>query len=154
MASSSVIGAVIERVEGFSFPADVTVWFDQAPLKDTSGAAVVPPYVVIHDDGMTPEFDFEHNVAFEVTNVRFEVYGLSLASVDAIASVIRYNGGAVNAGDGMDFASELPITRSVYKGCKPQPGERRFQEAARDGSAQLVFRCTKTYAVETQRTEP
>jgi hypothetical protein len=151
MASSSVIGAVIERVGGFGFPADVTVWFDQAPLKDTSGIAVVPPYLVLHDDGFSPEFDFEYNPVFDPWAIRFEVYGLTLASVDAIVNVVKYNGGSLTNQQGMDFADSLPLTGSVLKESL-RTNERRFQEAMRDGSAQLVFRCTLTYRVTTQRT--
>jgi hypothetical protein len=43
------------------------------------------------------------------------------------------------------------LTGSVLKESL-RTNERRFQEAMRDGSAQLVFRCTLTYRVTTQRT--
>lgn len=153
MPSTSVIGAVIERVEGFTFSvAGVSIWFDQAPLKNGAGVAVVPPYVVIHDDSTNPiESDFEHDSVFEATALRLEVYALTLADIDSIITTIRYNGGTITQGLGMVFAATLPITGSDLKESL-LVSEQRFQEGSRNVDGKLVFRCRAVYKITVQRT--
>ena len=146
----SVIAAVLARYETFTVNSTAKIWFYEAPERDGSGAAVVPPYVVLQDDGTTPEYDFEYN-PIETTRLRFEVYATSLASADAIAQGIRYNGGAVNAGSGMDFAASLTVTNQVYK-AMVRESEQRFQEPQRGADASRVFRVRLVYKVETLRT--
>lgn len=150
MASASVTGAVIEKYGGFAFTPKPTLYFAEAPYRDGSGNAVVPPYVVLVDEGTVPEYDFEYN-PIETTRVRFEVYALGLALADAIASGIRYDGGAVAAQAGMDFASSLPLTGMTLKEVVRER-EVRSVEKARDGSATDVYRVSMTYRVQVVRT--
>lgn len=144
MPSASVTGAVIARYEAFTIAATVPVWFHEAP------ASASLPYVVLQDDGTRPEYDFEYNPV-ETTALRFEVYHTSLASADAVASAIRYNGGGVADGDGMDFADALDLTGQTFKRME-RKSEQRFVEGPRSTSATPVFRVRMAYEVETVRT--
>lgn len=146
----SVIAGVITRYETFTINSTAKIWFHKAPERDGSGAAVVPPYVVLQDDGTTPEYDFEFN-PIETTRLRFEVYAATLAAADAIAAGIRYNGGAINAGSGMDFASAMTLTGQTLKEMVRE-SEQRFQEPQRGVTAGFVFRVRMAYKVEVQRT--
>lgn len=150
MASTSVPGGVIARIQSFAFPETVSVWLSEVPLRNAVGAAVVPPWVCVTDDGMTPDYDFELN-PIETTQLRVEVYALTLAQADAIVAVVRYNGGGVAAGAGLDFAAALPLTGLTLKSCVRQ-GEQRAQETQRGTDATPVFHVTMRYEVECLRT--
>lgn len=144
MASASATGAVIERYESFTIAATVPVYFHEAP------ASAALPYVVLTDLGTVPDFDLEYN-PLERTTLEFHVYHTSLANADAVASAIRFNGGAVNAGDGMDFADDLPLTGQAYK-AMVRRSEQRFTEGPRGPAATPVFRVVMRYTVDTLRT--
>lgn len=150
MASASVIGACIERHDGFTYSPKPALYFGEAPYRDGSGNAVVPPYIVIPDAATTPEHQFEYR-PYETTRLTFRVYALGLALADAIVLGIRFNGGAVDAGAGMDFAASLPLTGQTLKAMVWE-GERRFVENARDGTSTDVYRVDVNYRVETVRT--
>jgi hypothetical protein len=150
VASASVVGAVIERYGTFAFTPKPTMYFAEAPYRDGSGAAVVPPYVVLVDEGTVPDYDFEEN-PLEITRLRFEVYALGLALADAIASGIRYDGGSVSAGSGMDFTASLPLTGMTLKEMVRER-EQRFVEQSRDGSSTDVYRISMAYRVQVLRT--
>ena len=150
MASASVAGAVIERYGTLTFTPKPTLYFGEAPYRDGSGNPVVPPYVVLVDEGTTTEYDFEYHPV-ETTRLRFEVYALGLALADAIASGIRYDGGLVTAGAGMDFAASLPLTGMTLK-AMVREREVRSVENARDGSSTDVYRVSMAYRVEVLRT--
>jgi hypothetical protein len=148
-----VIGAVVERLAGLSLPAGTTVWLDDAPVKDAAGAAVAPPYVVVRDDGTTPEFDFQLNPV-ETTAVRVECYGATLAAADALAAAVRYGGGAVDAGGGLDFCEAgagLPLTGQSLETVVRQ-SEQRTRESARGSAGSPVYRVTLRYEVRCLRT--
>ena len=151
--AASVIAAVLDRIDTFTWTgvgATPTVWFDEVPVRDGAGTAVAPPYVCLHDDGTTPEYTFEFNHV-EQTALRLEVYGTTLAQVDAMVNVIKFNGGGYQGQLGLDFADSLTITNFEYLSCVRE-SEQRFQEANRANPATLVFRCRMRYVVKTNRT--
>lgn len=150
--AASVIAAVLDRVDSFTWTpvgTTPTVWFDEVPIRDSAGAAIAPPYVCFHDDGTTPSYTFEYDHE-EETALRVEVYGTSLAQVDAMVKVLKFNSGAYNAGAGLDFASSLTVTDYDFLSCQ-RLKEQRFQEANRNGSGSLVFRCRMQYIVKMNR---
>jgi len=151
MASISVIGAVIERYETFTINSTAKIYFDEAPTRDGSGVAIVPPYVVLRDGGTSPDYAFERSCVIENTTLTFEIYATGLASADAIASAIRYNGGAIDAGSGMDFATTLPLTGQTLLQMV-RTSEQRNVEGGRGVDATDVYKVTMTYVVQTQRT--
>lgn len=109
MASASVIGAVLEKYDLLTFSGRPPIYFDQAPAKTVGGAALVPPYVVLKDDGTAPDYTLDL-VPVESTRVRFRVYALTLAAADAIAVGIKWDQGVPTARQGFDFAETLPLT--------------------------------------------
>lgn len=154
MASASVIGCLIEYYGTLSFSGKPAIYFDEVPLVGTTTAdKIAPPYVVMHDDGMTPEFDFEFNVPFETTQVRLEVFATTLALLDAYIDGIKYNGAAINAAAGFDFAVLNTYTKGVWM-ATVRTREQRFQESPRAAAAGLIFRGRLQYEVKVQRTQP
>ena len=150
MASASVIGALKERYETFTINSTAKLYFHEAPLVDGSGNQVNPPYVVLMDDGTEVAHEFEEN-PIETTRVRFEVYATTLASADSIASAIRYNGGTITAGSGMDSSESLPLTGMDHMNID-RLREQRWKEGARGTSATPVYRCSMQYEVVVKRT--
>lgn len=150
MASASVVGAVKERYESFTVAATVPIWFGYVPLKDGAGNAVNPPFVLLEDLGTTPEQDFEYNPV-ETTRIRFTIYATRLADVDATASAIRYNGGSISAGLGMDNAASLPLTGMTLKHVTREQ-EVRGVSTPPNLTAERVHYCQMTYAVDVLRT--
>jgi hypothetical protein len=153
--ASSVIAAVLDKVAGLTMPTGVLFFFDEAPLKSGptgSAVAVVPPYVVLQDDGtdVTEHLDGAPGRPWEVTAFRLEVYATSLAQADQIAAAVRYNGQPIDARAGLDGGT-LTLTgqdlKSVLRG-----REQRFQEPGRGSDAKPVFRCRLSYTVSTLRT--
>lgn len=142
--AASVIAAVLERLESFTYAGAVPVYFDEAPGGTT------PPYVVLKDDGTVPNYTLEYKLANEITTLRLEVYALSLASLDAISEVIRYNGGGVSDGAGLDNC-DLTVTGQECESVV-RDFEQPFQEQARYDADALVFRNTMRYRVAMQRT--
>lgn len=145
--AASVIAAVLERYDTFAITSTAVIYFDEAPARAAAGHVVEAPYVVLKDDGTTPDYDLHGNVIGETTLLRFEVYGDSLAQVDAISVGIRWNGGAVDAGLGMDHADSLTVTAQTFGGMFHER-EQRFQETARGVNAGLIFRNTMRYRVQ------
>lgn len=152
MPSQSVIGAVIERYESFTFANRPAIDFDEAEIRavggSSSSALTKPPYVILIDNGMTP--DDTQYITQEVTTLQFKVYGTSLAQVDAIVEGIRYNGGTQHGGAGMDFAASLPLlnynlTHMLVRRIQ------RFTERERNDTANKVFRANMDYEVRTVR---
>lgn len=153
MSSASVVGAVVERYAGFAVASTAPLYFGEAPLRNAAGAAVVPPYVVLVDDGTQVGYDLELN-PFETTHLRFEVLAPTLAQADAIAAGIRLNGQPVAAGAGMDFCEMGTGLDLIGLSLKTmfRESERRSQEPDRGADAKPVYRVSMRYVVECQRT--
>ena len=151
MPHPTVPAAVLARYETFTINSTAPIWLHEAPLRDGSGDPVVPPYVVLHDDGTDRAETFEY-YHWEVSRLRFEVYAASQAQADAIAAAVATNGGTVAAGSGMDYAAGLDLAAGMtFKGLRPDREPRRFQEGDRGGGADLVFRISLSYVAEVLR---
>lgn len=147
MSTLSVTGAVRDRYNSFTSVPTLAM-FDTPPSIDN--AQVYPPYVVIVDDGMTPSYEMEHTV-MEVTNLGFMIYSGTLDEVDAIVEKIKYNGGAINAGLGMDFGS-LPSLATQYGDLEiRRVSEKRFAAIATGKSAQRIHGCELRYRITLYR---
>ena len=149
MASSSVTGAVLERYQTFPISAAVPLYFDSAPVRDTNGNGVFPPYVVLSDEGTVPTYDFEL-YPLEVTNLRFTVYHNTLAEADSVAQEIKYNTGGVRENQGFDFAVTLPLTDGRNLEFVREREVRR-QEGPRQQDGKPVFVVEISYRVQVLR---
>ncbi len=150
MSTTSVIGAVMDRYDTFTFTGKPSLYFDKAPNRTALDTPTTLPYVILKDKGTEPLYDFEHNVE-ETTKLDFEVWALSLATADAIAYGIHFNGGAINAGLGMDFADTLATLTGQTLKEMVWERERRSQEDPRNQSASLAFKILMSYHVSTER---
>lgn len=150
MASASVLGAYLERYGTFTVAATVPLYVTFIPLKGATGLPVNPPVSVVEDLGTTPAFDFEYH-PLETTRLKHTIYAVSDADVDSYVSAVRYNGGAVNAGLGMDFAASLPLTGMTLKQVT-RDREQRGRVNLLTLYAAPVFYCSITYSIDVLRT--
>lgn len=120
MPTTSAIYAAMLKYDALTaanFPnsSRPVIYLDEAPLVD--GGQVVPPYVILRDNGQTPTIlGFERTI-LDVCEFTFEVYYTSLADVGTAINAIRLNGGAVGAGSGFDYGtlSDLTTPRSTHQ---------------------------------------
>ena len=112
--AADVISATLTYYDTLSFSGRPGIYFDEAPAKTSGGAALTPPYVVLKDDGTTPDYT-EEFVPVETTRVRFLVYAKGLADAVAVAAGIKYDGGTAVARQGFDFVApaDFPLTASA-----------------------------------------
>lgn len=150
MASASVQGACKERLESFTYPSATPVYFGYVPPMSAADTPVNPPYILLEDLGTTPTQDFEYN-PLETTRLKLTVYATQLSDVDAIASVVRFNGGSVSAALGMDNAATLPLTGMTKKHVT-RTQELRGVTTTPNLTAQRVHFCEMSYEVEVLRT--
>jgi len=108
--AADVISATLAYYDTLSFSGRPGIYFDEAPAKTSGGAALTPPYVVLKDDGTTPDYT-EEFVPVETTRVRFLVYAKGLADAVAVAAGIKYDGGTAVARQGFDFVppADFPL---------------------------------------------
>ncbi len=74
---------------------------------------VYPPYVVLLDEGLQPEYNESLINVQEVSELAFMVYGNTLADVDATCQKIKYNGFPPSMKAGFDFGT-LPALAAPY----------------------------------------
>lgn len=112
--AADVISATLTYYDTLSFSGRPGIYFDEAPAKTSGGAALTPPYVVLKDDGTTPDYT-EEFVPVETTRVRFLVYAKGLADAVAVAAGIKYDGGTAVQRQGFDFVApdDFPLTASA-----------------------------------------
>jgi hypothetical protein len=108
MAATNVLKAVMDKwatLTAANFPGSAVppIALDDMPVTSSDGSQVYPVYAILRDGGMTPLFDFERNVV-EATELTIEVYG-TLADCAQVVEAAKYNGGTIQAGSGLDFAS-------------------------------------------------
>lgn len=128
------------------------LYFDEAPLVEAHASdhpQVFPPYVVLRDEGLDPDYEFELAVV-EVSRLSFEAFADTLEDVDLIAEAIKYNGGAVGAGLGFDFGSLSGLPAGAVLKEYRRTGERRYY-AGVGKSGQRVHACKLDYRVTVQR---
>lgn len=108
MAATNVLKAVMDHwnaLTAANFPSAAVppIALDDMPVTDSGGTQQYPPYAILRDGGMSVQFDAERNVV-ETTALTVEVYG-TLADCAQVVEAAKYNGGAINAGSGLDFAA-------------------------------------------------
>lgn len=146
MAETSAFAAVVARYQTFTDVPDIYT-FDGPTVAD--GVQVYPSYVVALDDGTTPSYEMELTV-MEVSEIRLMVYGDMLATVDAIVERIKYNGGGIGDGDGMDFC-QLDMTADFGDMEVRRISEQRFAAVGTGKQAQRIHGCELKYRVTLYR---
>lgn len=110
-----------------------------------------PPYTVIVDDGMRPNFEFEHT-ACEVTDVTLYVICDTLAAVDTAVENIKYNGGSTTAGLGLDFGTLPALPAPSYQRLVVmRMSERRFAFKPTGKEGQRIHACELKYRITLYR---
>jgi hypothetical protein len=145
MPSVSIIGAFIERYESLGFSERPDIFFGEAPARK-NGATVVPPYVVVRDNGTSVEHTFETPI--ETGLLEVDVFASTLAGLDRLLIGIRFNNQPPSVSAGMDRSQLEMVQGSVV--CLPK----RFSytmEGPRNDSADPVYKCTMSYEVVTFR---
>jgi hypothetical protein len=120
--ATTVVSAVLELYNSISAAhfggTRPPIWLNQAPKTDTAGSQLRPPYVILYDDGLRPEFDSSLG-GIERGELRIEVYANKVEAtgeitVNSITNGILYGGGNPNAKLGLDFGA-LPLTGFKYR---------------------------------------
>lgn len=143
-----IASAIQDKWTAMTFSGKPTLWPERAPLKDASGAAVNPPYAEVYtDDAGTSEH--ATGMAIETVRVRFEVYGLTKASVRANARGVMYDAGDPGDRDGFDDPETLTIGGGVSLNAMYRTGPGAVtEEAGRSLDAGIVYRCVLNYVCE------
>ncbi len=110
----SVVAAAKAKYVTLSGVGSAPLYFDDAPVTDTGGAQVRPPYVVLKAEQSRFEA-IGANTLLETTPLTFEVYADTLAAADAIAAAINYSGGGEMGGQGFVYGSMTPGTGTLNK---------------------------------------
>lgn len=147
MSTLSVVGAVTARIETFNaIPAVYS--FDAPPSVDN--VQVYPAYILLADNGTSASYEFEHTV-FEQTTLTITVYANTLQAVDEIVEKLKYNGGAIDAGAGLDFGA-LPALAVNYGDLEVRRlSEKRFAAMTTGKYAQRISVCEMQYRVSLYR---
>lgn len=145
--ATSAFAAVVDRYESLTGALPLYS-FDAPPSVDA--AQVYPSYAVLLDGGTTPDYEMEHTV-IEVSELTLMIYCDTLAAVDAAVEVAKYNGGAIDAGAGLDFGA-LPTLSADYSDLEVRRmSERRFAAVATGKNAQRIHGCEVHYRVTLYR---
>ena len=141
MAYLSQIAAVLGRLE--STVTSATAYFDEVPMSTGAGAVPAFPYLVLHDEGTTPEYTLEYE-AIETTRFRVEVFATA-STLETVVRQIKYGMTAYNARGGLDWFITTVAGQTTLQTMRT--GEQRFQEASRQGDGKLVYRCQLKYEI-------
>jgi hypothetical protein len=145
--AASVIAAVLEKLDSFTYSTAPKFYFDEAPSTDSTGAQQRFPYGVIKDGGLQPEYQSDLG-GIEVGSFTLEIYGTSLANVDAVVSVVKYNGQIPSSTAGLDFCT-LAIAAPLYPVSLIRTNERR-SFAGFSHQTERCHLCELTYSVVTE----
>lgn len=147
MADFSVVGSVETKLRTFdNLPP---VYLFDAPVN-TGAAQLYPPYIVIVDDGLSPQYEFELTV-MEQTGLRLMIYGNSLAQVNGYVEIIKYNAGTIAQALGLDFGT-LPNVPANYNRLEVRRlSEQRFISTPTGIQGQRIFGCEMHYRVSMYR---
>lgn len=112
--ASGLIAAVMEKYESFTFASadQARIYFDEKP--QVGSGQILPPYAVLTDGGTVPDYTLEY-VPIDVTNFTLTLYAGSLADADAMAQVVRFNGGTTQQHLGLDHCTALNLDSPRYK---------------------------------------
>lgn len=148
MSATIATAAVQTKLGTLTLPGTPTVWKDQAPLRDGSGNAVVPPYVVVGCAEGPVEWMADLD-RVETSYVTLDVYAATQAACEAIVLAIQYGGQAPVNRAGLDDASALTLPTGYSLNKVERRGPPAVtQEAERGQAGGLVFRGVMRYAVE------
>lgn len=147
--AASVIAGVIAKYKSLTFPvADQgRIWFDEKPNTNSTPTPIVPPYAVIKDKGTKFVYTFEY-VPIETTKFDLELYANSLADVDTMIDVVRFNGGTPQGIAGLDNTSSLVLTNGRYNIEIGLENIVRSLEPQRGVTGSLVYKAVMSYEVE------
>lgn len=147
MATLSVVNAVLHRIRSFT-AIPQTFAFDTPTSVDN--AQKFAPYIVIMDDGTDTSYPFELTV-MEVTNFTVMIYAESLNDVDDIVEKVKYNGGGIAAGLGLDFGPLAELAVAYSDMAVQRLSENRFLAVATGRNAERVSGCQMKYRVTLYR---
>lgn len=93
------------------------IYLNQAPKTDTDASQRRPPYVIVYDEGLRPEYDSSFG-GIAKGELRIEVYARKLEAtgeitVNSVTNGLRYGGGDPADRLGLDFGT-LPFTGVTY----------------------------------------
>ena len=146
--ADSAFAAMVDRYQTLTGVPQLFT-FD-APVS-ADGAQVFPSYTVMIDDGLETGYEFELTV-LEVTRVTLMVYADTLALVGAAVERIKYNGGSISAGLGLDFCP-LPTLSMDYTNLEVKRlSEKNFAAVPTGRVAQRIHGCQMEYRVSLYRT--
>lgn len=142
----SVIHAVMQFYDALpaaAFPGGVRppIFFGMAPVA-SAGQMIRPPYVVVTDDGITPDYQTD-GLSLETTSCRVEVYAEQLGVVDDIVTAIRFGGQPPAQRAGLDWAV-LPLDPPYQPVQMSRTGEVR-KEAGWSYQGHRVYLCRLYY---------
>lgn len=150
MAARTVIDALTQKYAGFSFAGKPrTLWLGSPPTKETDGSLIALPICELYPEGGTNQSTGGH-AHLAHTNVRIEVYADSMTTLQNIVLGMLYNGGAIDAGLGFQFALSLPFDSTVtLMACylRSEPSYELQQD--RSTAATRVYKATVELCVET-----
>ncbi len=144
--AQSVIAAAVARYTAISMAVTKPpLYFDGIPQTDSAGATLSVPYVNLVDEGMTIQYDFEHN-PIQTARFRLEAYANTLVDVDAYLTGIKYGTTGVTAGGGFDYAT-FTITGQQEMECVREE-EIRHRDTKISVTGGFVYQGTLTYSVQ------
>lgn len=147
--AASAVAAVISKYKSFTFATSdhARIWFHEKPNTDGTPTAIAPPYSVIKDKGTSFSYTFEY-VPIETTKIDLELYTNSLADVDAMIDVVRFNGGTPQQKLGLDNTTSLVLTNGRYNIEVGLKNIVRSLESQRGVTGSLVYKAVMSYEVE------
>jgi hypothetical protein len=145
--ASSAVSAIIDRYN--SLTGVPTLYSFDAPVS-ADGAQVYPSYTVLLDNGTDTGYELELTV-LEVTSITLMVYANTLLEVDAAVEAIKYNGGGVSDGLGLDFGALPTLDIGYYNLEVRRVREKRFAAGVTGRSAQRIHGCELDYRVSLYR---
>lgn len=153
----SVVASFLSKATTLLASDSVPVYFGEAKIP-----SINPPFAVIEDVGMTPDYAMTHNDTIneygcdgiEVTTLKISVYAVTLASVDAYVKSLKYGDGSPSQALGLDFGTLSGLgTYLEFRECKRVNEERSRESLQYTPSAQIVHKCVLTYEITTQITD-
>lgn len=120
----------------------------EAPQRTPTSTPLVPPYVVLYDEGFRPEFNSSAG-GIENGDIRFEVFAVPMSgsgvTVDSITAALKWGGSGPASKAGMDWGA-FTLTGYNYKVSLRRTLERRSYSGL-DHNGDRVHKCEIRYAV-------
>lgn len=147
--AASAVAAVMNKYKSFTFATSdqARIWFDEKPNTNGAPTSITPPYAVLEDKGTSFVYTFEY-VPTETTKIDLTLYANSLADVDAMIDVVRFNGGTPQQRLGLDNTTSLVLTNGRYNISVSLSNIVRSLESQRGVTGSLVYKAVMSYEVE------